>query len=149
MTTTVNHLTNSQSEKIASVRLIWIAPLAMLISTVANLGLYAATGSLFPEVTVWSGASTEQIIFANIVYLLIGTLLFAIINWRSSQPVRHYWMVATVGLILSFWMPISAGLGFGPPEVAPASVITVITLCLMHVLSFIISVPLFVRLVQK
>ena len=149
MTTTINHLSNAQSPKLASGRLLWIAPLAILISTVANLGLYTAAGSLFPEVKAWAGASSAQIIGANIIYLLIATLIFAVINWRSAQPIRHYWIVATIGLILSFWMPVSAGLGFGPPEAVPASVITVITLCLMHLMSYIISVPMFVRLGQK
>lgn len=149
MTATINHLSNTQSQQLSSSRLLWIAPLAMLISTVANLGLYTAAGSLFPEVTAWTGASSVQIIGANIVYLLFGTLIFALINWRSSQPVRHYWIVATVGLILSFWMPISMGLGFAPPEMPTPSVITVVTLCLMHVLSYIISVPMFVRLAQR
>ena len=149
MTAKLNHLSSTPAPQIAISRLIWVAPLAMIVSTVANLGLYTAAGTLFPEVTAWQGAGSGQIIGANIIYLLIATVIFAVINWRSSQPIRHYWIVATVGLILSFWMPISAGLSFGPPEAVPASVITVITLCLMHLMSYIISVPMFVRLGQK
>lgn len=149
MAFTINQLSTAQSPKLATIRLIWIAPLAMLVSTTANLGLYTAAGSLFPEVTAWTGASSAQIIGANVVYLLIGTFIFALVNWRSPQPIRHYWTIATIGLVFSFWMPISAGLGFGPPELVPASAITVITLCLMHILSYIISVPMFIRFAQK
>ena len=149
MTTGLNFLSHSQTPQIKMSRLLWVVPLAILISTVANLGLYVAAGNLFPQELAWSGVSSGQIIGANIVYLLFGAIVFVIVNRRSSQPNRHYWIVATIGLILSFWLPISAGLGFGPPEMSPAPLMTVVTLCLMHVLSYIITVPLFTRLVQE
>ena len=86
------------------------------------------------------------IVGASIVYLLIGSLVFAVVARVSSRPDRHYLIVATLGLLLSLWLPISAGLGYGPSGVPPADVATVITLSLMHVVSYAISVPLFIRL---
>ncbi len=136
----------TETQSIAYSRLLWIAPAAMLVSTVANLGFYAAAGSLFPEVTDWTGASIGQIIGANMVYLLIGAVVFAIIGRTSAHPARNYIIAATVGLALSMFMPISVGMGYGPPEIATPGAVTVITLCLMHVLSYVISVPMFIRL---
>lgn len=146
MTTQVNVATNQPQNHMSLNRLLWITPLAITASTVANLGLYAAMGSLYPEVAAWTGASYAQIIGANFVYLIIGAVIFAVTSRRSARPVRNYWIVATIGLLISLVMPITAGMGFGPPNVPPAETMTVITLSLMHVLSYAISVPLFIRL---
>lgn len=143
MTTKIEAVQKRQTSKTVLGKLAWVSPLAMLVATVANLGLYAAAGSLFPEVTAWSGAGVGQIVGANIVYLLIGTVLFALVARFSAKPARHYLILATVGLVLSLALPISAGFGYGAPA---AGVATVVTLSLMHVVSYAISVPLFIRL---
>ena len=127
-------------------RLAWAGPLALLAATIANLGLYSAAGSLFPEVTAWPGAGPAQIIGANAVYLLLGTIGFALIAWKSSRPARHYLLIATAGLLLSLVLPISAGFGYGAPGTPTAGAATVVTLSLMHILTFAISVPLYIRL---
>jgi len=124
-----------------------VTPLAILAATAANLGLYAAAGILNPEVTAWPGAGPGQIAGANFVYLLIGAIVFAIIARLSSHPARHYLIAASIGLLLSLALPISAGFGYGAPGAPPAGVATVITLSLMHVVTFAISVPLFIRVV--
>ena len=129
-------------------KLIRTSSLAILASAVTNLGLYAAAGSLYPEVTSWSGAGPGQIIGANFVYLLMGTLVFYLIIRKSSNPARHYLIAASIGLLLSLALPISAGFGFGAPEGMPAGLATVVTLCLMHIVSFAISVPMFIRLIK-
>jgi hypothetical protein len=148
MTTNINLVNNNiETSKSSMTRLLWVGPLAMAAATAANTALYLAAGVLAPEVTHWAGAGIGQIAGANIVYLLIGAVVLAIVNQFSSQPARHYLIVATVGLILSLWLPISAGLGYGPPGTAVASMVTVVTLSLMHMVSYIISVPMYIRLV--
>ena len=145
MTTKTEHLLVNQKPQSNLRRLLWVSPLAMVIGAVANLGLYAIAGLIAPEVTAWAGAGPGQIVGANIVYLLMGTAVFAIIAKFSSQPAKHYWIVATIGLLLSLWLPISAGLGYGAPGMPPANTATVITLSLMHVVSYLVSVPLYVN----
>lgn len=146
MTAQTNISTNHIAPTTSISRLLWVAPLAMVTATVANLGLYAAAGTLYPEVTAWAGASQAQVIGATIIYLLVGTAIFAAVSYRSQRPARNYWIVATVGLLLSLFMPITAGMGYGPPDVPSADLATVVTLSLMHVLSYVISVPMFIRL---
>jgi hypothetical protein len=127
-------------------KLLWVSPVAMAAATVANLGLYAAAGTIFPEVTAWPGAGVGQIVGANIVYLLIGTIVFALIARYSARPARHFSLVATIGLLLSLGLPISAAFGYGAPGAPPAEVTTAVTLSLMHVVAYAITVPLFNRL---
>ena len=146
MSTQIKAVQNHQGNSSVLRRLVWVSPLAMLVSAVANLGLYAAAGSLFPEVTAWSGAGAGQIVGANVVYLLIGTMVFALVARFSRRPARHYLIVATIGLLLSLALPIGAAFGYGAPGAPPASVATAVTLSLMHVVSYAISVPMFTRL---
>ena len=62
-----------------------------------------------------------------------------------KSTLRHYFIIATVGLLLSLGLPISAGFGYGAPGTPPANTATVITLSLMHVVYYAISVPMFSR----
>lgn len=149
MNITSENLVNYQeSDKINLRGLLWAAPLAMGLASVANTILYIAAGIIAPSVTEWPGAGIGQIVGANIVYLLIGIAAFLVVNRLSSRPARHYLIVATVGLLLSLWLPVSAGMGFGPPEQPGASLATVITLSLMHIISYVISVPLYIGAVN-
>lgn len=129
-------------------RIIGTSLLTMLAATAANIGLYYAAGILFPEVTAWSGAGAGQIAGANFVYLFIGALVFAVVRRKSPRPARHFLLIVSIGLLLSFALPISAGFGYGAPGTPPANAATVVTLCLMHIVSFAISVPMFNRLVS-
>ena len=115
------------------------------LTAVANLVLYVAAGALFPEVMAWPGAGMGQVVGASFGYLCFGTIIFGLIIRFSSRPTQHYWIVATLGMLLSLWMPISAGLGYGAPGMPIAGVSTVVTLCLMHIISYAISTPLYIR----
>ncbi len=141
MTTQIENVQEVKTTQNSIGRLIWVSLLAMITTAVANLGLYAVAGNFFPEVTTWSGAGIGQIIGAGNGYLFVGAIVFAIIKKKSSRPARHYLIIATLGLLLSLVMPISAG--FGVPAASPA---TVVTLSLMHLLSYAISVPMFIRM---
>jgi len=144
MNTTIE--VQTQSFQSVGSRLMWVTPLAMLAASAANLGLYSAAGSLFPEVTDWSGAGSGQIIGATFVYLLIGAIVFAAIARLTAPPARNYLIAASIGLLFSMALPITAGFGFGPPGTPPAGLATVVTLSLMYILSYAISVPMFIHL---
>jgi len=118
----------------------------MSTSIAANLALYAIVGYLFPHVASWSGTSPMHIVFATIVYLLVATLVFAAFRRFSPRPARHYMIIATFSLIFSMGPPISLGFGPGLPGVPPADAVIGITLGLMHVISYAISVPMFIRM---
>ncbi len=148
MTTTNSSTQNKQpAQKVALSKLIWVTPLAIVATSIANLILYFAASRIFPTVGAWSGASSGQIIGATIVYLFIGAIVLAIISRVSSRPARHFRIVATIGLIVSMFLPLSAWFGYGAEGVPPADTATAITLSLMHVVAFAISVPMFTRLV--
>jgi hypothetical protein len=118
----------------------------MAVATAANLGLYALAGYIFPHVAAWPGTSPTHVIVATVVYLSLATLVFAAVRRFSPRPARHYLIVATVSLLFSMGAPISLGFGPGLPGVPPADPVVAITLGLMHVISYAISVPMFIRM---
>lgn len=146
MSTTVNPVQARRSSGSTLRVLLWLAPLAMVAAIVANIVLYTVIGAIIPEVGAWPGAGVGQIIGATVAYLFFGAMALAVIAGFSSRPSRHFLIVAIAGLVLSMALPVSAGIGYGAPGAPPASLATVLTLALMHVVSFAISVPLFVRL---
>ncbi len=127
-------------------RLILASLLSMATAIAINLGLYAFVSYLFPYVAAWPGTSLMHIVIATVVYLTLATLVFAVVRRRSSRPARRYLIVATISLLLSLGQPIMLGFGPGLPGVPPADPIIAITLGLMHVISYAISVPLFIRM---
>lgn len=145
MTTRIEMTQSMQTPHHRLRKLLWVSPVAMATATIANLGLYALAGAIFPQVTAWPGAGIGQIVGANMAYLFMGTIIFALIVRYSAHPARHYQIAATVGLLLSLGLPIAAGFGYAAPGAPPADVATVITLSLMHVIAYAISVPLFIR----
>lgn len=149
MTVPTNVTAQAQPSRSVLSRLVWVSPLAMLAASAVNLGLYALAGSLYPAVGAWPGAGPGRIVGANIVYLLIGTLVFAIIARLAPRPAHAYRIVATIGLLLSLALPVAAGFGYAAPGAPPAGTATVITLSLMHVVTYAISVPMFNRLALR
>ena len=127
-------------------RLILASLLAMSTATAVNLGLYAFVSYLFPNVAAWSGTSPTHILIATIVYLTLATLVFAVVRRLSSRPARHYLVVSSISLLLSLGQPIMLGFGPGLPGVPAADPTIAITLGLMHVISYAISVPMFIRI---
>lgn len=137
---------NSQTSRTVRGRLILASLLAMATATAANLGLYAVVGYFFPHVATWSGTSSTHVIVATIVYLSLATLVFAAVRRFSPRPARHYWIISTISLLLSIGPPVSLGFGPGLPGVPPADPTIGITLGLMHIISYAISVPMFTRM---
>ena len=146
MSTNIERTLENRTQGNTRLPLPWVSLLAIATGAAANLGLYAVVGYLIPEVAVWPGTGPVQIVGATFVYLLIATIVFAVIRRFSPRPARHYLILATVCLLISLGPPIALGFGPGLPGVPPASPAIAITLGLMHVISYAISVPMFIRL---
>lgn len=131
----------AQGERVVWRRLLWVAPLAIVAASVANLIVLRTAVALFPSVGQFPMLGTAQVIASTVVYLLLATVVFVLVGKLSSRPVRQYRIVAVVALLLSFGAPLSAGAGFMPG--ASADAVTVITLIVMHVVAAAITVPLF------
>ena len=77
-----------------------------------------------------------DILTSTIFAIVIAGIVFAIISRFSSRPVRIFWWVATVALVVSFLSPFSI-------KDAPGDMI--LALLVMHVLSGIIAIGVLTR----
>jgi hypothetical protein len=113
--------------------------LAIGLSIVANLIIYYLALAVAPSVGQFPMLGPINVIVSSVAYLLVAIVAFILVNRISRTPIRTYRIIAAVALLLSFFPPISAGLG-GIPNIEPASPATVITFILMHITAAIITV---------
>ncbi len=136
------------AEHVSLRRLGWVAPLTLVVAVIANEILYAVAARLDPRIGKWPMAGPFQILLSTLAYLAIGALVFVLVVRFSSHPVRTYWIVATVALIVSLALPLSVGAGLMPPGMPVPDAATVATLGAMHVVAYLITVTLFTRLTR-
>ncbi len=131
--------------KTAATRLAWLLPATMLSVSVADIALYEVAGVFDPDVTGWAGAGAAQVLGANAVYLLMAAAALLVLVKLTRAPARWFVVLATVGMVASLALPVAAGLGEGTVAVPAPGLTTVIALSAMHLLSYAIAVPMFLR----
>ncbi len=129
------------SESVPVGRLLRVGTLAAVLSSSANALVLAIASSLFgaivipPDGTVGLG----QVGSASVAGAVGAAAIFALIFRFTRRPIRVFWGVAAVGLLLSF-VPIA---------LAGATGWSAGTLALMYVLAAVTSVGLLTRLGRK
>ncbi len=136
------------AEHVSLRRLGWVAPLTLVVAVIANEILYAIAARLNPRIGKWPLAGPSQIFLSTLAYLVIGAIVFVLVVRLSSHPVRTYWTVATIALMVSLALPLSVGAGLMPPGMPVPDATTVATLGAMHVVAYLITVTLFTRLTR-
>jgi hypothetical protein len=129
------------SESVPVGRLLLVGALAAVLSASANSLVLAIASSLFgaivipPDGTVTLG----QVVGASVVGAVGAAAIFALAGRFTRRPIRIYWGVAAVGLLLSF-VPIELAGATGPSAG---------TLALMHVVAAVTNVGLLTTLGRK
>ncbi len=136
------------AERLSLRKFLWVAPLTLAVAIIADEILYAIAVALFPSIGQWPMAGPLQIVVSTFAYLILGSIVFALVVRFSSRPVRTYWIAGTIALIVSLALPISVGAGFVPPGLPVPDAATVVTMASMHVVAYLISVSMFTRLTR-
>jgi Family of unknown function (DUF6069) len=129
------------AERSPAGRLLGVGVLAAIISAIANALVLAVASSLFgpvvipPDETVTFG----QVMAASVAGAVGATVLFAAVSRFTRRPIRIFWGIAAIGLLLSF-IPIA---------LAGVTGSSAGTLALMHVLAAATNVGLLTRLGRK
>jgi hypothetical protein len=91
-------------------RLLWVAPLTVIVSVVVNLIIKVIAQALDPAL-----ADMGQLGRPNVVLTLEGAILavlvFAIVAWLLPQPIRTYRIVAVVAVLVSLIPDLLLGFG--------------------------------------
>lgn len=118
--------------------------LAVAASVVANIVVFFVLSALLdlPSPADFPPLSAGAIGFLTAVFTFVGVVAFAIVARVAKNPVRVYWIIATVAFVISiipnvmaalnpesapFPFPVSSGLGFG-------------VLIIFHVIAYLITV---------
>ena len=121
--------------------LLRVGVLAAGISAIANALVLAVASSLFGPVVIPpdEAVTSGQVMAASVAGSVGAAAIFAIIGRFTRRPVRVFWGIAAVGLLLSF-LPIA---------LAGVTGSSAGTLAFMHALAAATNVGLLTRLGRK
>ncbi len=128
-------------ERIPAGRLLRVGVLAAGFSAIANALVLAVASSLFGPVVIPpdEAVTSGQVMAASVAGSVGAAAIFAIIGRFTRRPVRVFWGIAAVGLLLSF-LPIA---------LAGVTGSSAGTLAFMHVVAAGTNVGLLTRLGRK
>ncbi|MDQ3795463.1 MAG: DUF6069 family protein [Actinomycetota bacterium] len=129
------------AERVPAGRLLGVGVLAAIFSAVANAVVLAVASSLFGPVVIPPDEAVTfgQVMAASVAGAVGAAVLFAVIGRFTRRPMRAFWGIAAVGLLLSF-LPIA---------MAGVTGSSAGTLAFMHVLAAATNVGLLTRLGRK
>ena len=141
MTSTLLH------EHIALRKLIWVGPLTIVATAIANLIIRTIAVSIFGVPATFQYLQAPYIIGSTIVFLLMALLAFVLVNRFARRPIQFYRILAFVVLCISFLSPVMALVGLFP---APGMTLSIFwTMIVMHTVSAIIVVGLLTTLTRE
>jgi hypothetical protein len=129
------------SGRVPAGRLLRVGVLAAVLSASANTLVLGIASSLFGAVVIPpDGVVTfGQVVGASVGGAVGAAAIFAVIGRFTRRPIRIFWGVATVGLLLSF-LPIA---------LAGVTGSSARTLAAMHVVAAVTNVGLLTKLGRK
>ena len=136
----------SQAERIATGRLWWVGPLAVITSVVANSIVRVIAVALFDISPEFAPLAWGPLIFLTVAGVTGAVIVFAVVSRFSRRPIRLFRIIAAVTLLLSF-TPAFALLAAKPFPGTNAR--SAGTLMLMHVVAATISVGLLEKLTRE
>jgi hypothetical protein len=128
-------------ERVPDGRLLRVGVLAAVFSAIANALVLAVASSLFGPVVIPpdEAVTSGQVMGTSVAGAVGAAVIFAVIGRFTRRPVRAFWGIAAVGLLLSF-LPIALAGVTGSSAGA---------LALMHVVAAATNVGLLTRSGRK
>ncbi len=141
MTSTLLH------EHVALRRLIWVGPLTLVATVIANLIIRTLAISLFGVPETFQYLQPAYIIGSSIFFVLLALLAFVLVSRFAQRPIRFYRILACVALCISFLSPVTALVGLFP---APGMTLAIFwTMIAMHLVSATIVIGLLTTLTRE
>ena len=134
-------------EQVALRKLIWVGPLTIVSTVIANLIIRSIAVSSFGVPETFQYVEAPYVIGSTIVFVLVALLAFVLVNRFARRPIQFYRILAFVVLCISFLSPVMALVGLFP---APGMTLSIFwTMIVMHTVSAIIVVGLFTTLTRE
>ena len=134
-------------EHIALRKLVWVGPLTIVSTAIANLIIRTIAVSNFGVPGTFQYLQAPYVIGSTIIFLLLALLAFVLVNRFARRPIRFYRRLAFVVLCISFLSPVMALVGLFPASGMTLSIFW--TMIVMHIVSASIVVGLLTTLTRQ
>jgi hypothetical protein len=133
-------------ERVSYRRLLWVGPLAIVASVIANQIVHLLALSLFNISPDFPPLQFGPPIMFTIMGVLGAVIVYAIVGRLSRRPIRLFRVIALIALVLSFIPDI----GLLTSNMLPGtSLIAVGTLAVMHIVAWAITVWMLTTLARE
>ena len=134
-------------EQVALRRLIWVGPLTLVSTVIANLIIRTIAVSIFGVPETFQYLQAASVIGSSIVFLLLALLAFVLVCRFAQRPIQFYRLLAFVALCISFLSPVLALIGLFP---APGMTLAIFwTMIAMHLVSASLVIGLLTTLTRE
>lgn len=134
-------------EQVALRKLLWVGPLTIVLTIIANLILRTIAVSFFGIPETFQYLQASYIIGSTIVFVLLALLVFVLVNRFARHPIEFYRVLAFVVLCISLLSPVMALIGLIPAAGMNLSIFW--TMIVMHCVSAVIVVGLLTTLTRE
>ena len=134
-------------EHVALRKLLWVGPLTIVTTIIANLVLRTIAVTLFGISETFQYLQASYIISSSIVFVLLALLAFVLVSRFARRPIQFYRILALVVLCISFLSPVMALVGLFPARGMNLPIFW--TMIMMHIVSAAIVVGLFTTLTYE
>src|SRR3989337_4558900 len=111
MTATVADETPAaRRDGVSFTRLLWVAPLTVVVALVVNLLIRTLVQALDPSLTEM-GQLGRSLIVLTLEGAILAVIVFALMVWLVPHPIRWYRIVAVIALLISLIPDLLLGLG--------------------------------------
>jgi hypothetical protein len=129
---------STPQERVATSKLVWVGPLMIVLAALVNLVVRLLAVSFFGVASSFLYLQIPVVTITTVVFLMVALLAFVLVGRVSRHPVRIFWIVAGVALLVSFLNPLLLLAGWWLPAVGMNQLI-LWTMIVMHIVSALIA----------
>ena len=100
----------ARRDGVSFTRLLWVAPLTVIVALVVNLIIKTIVQALDPSLTELPQLG-QSLIVLTLEGAILAVIIFVLIVWLVPHPIRWFRIVAVIALLLSLIPDLLLGLG--------------------------------------
>ena len=100
----------ARRDGVSFARLLWVAPLTVVVALVVNLIIKSLVQALDPSLTEMPQLG-QSLIVLTLEGAILAVIVFALMVWLVPHPIRWFRIVAVIALLLSLIPDLLLGLG--------------------------------------
>ena len=126
-------------------KLVWVGPLTIVLVVLVNLVVHSFAISFFGVSSSFPYVQAPVIMITTVVFLGLALLIFVLVDRVSNHPVRNFWIVGGIALVVLFPNPLLQLAGHWLPATG-MNLPIFWTMIVMHCISALITISLLTTL---